>query len=60
MHLAFYIQLFFKKDFIYLRERESVNGGRGRGRGRKRLLSRLHTQHGAQQRAPSHNPEIMT
>ena len=30
----------------------------GRGRGRERILSRLHTQHGAQHRAQSHDPEI--
>ena len=29
-----------------------------RKRGRERILSRLHTQHRAQQRTQSHNPEI--
>ena len=37
-------------------------GGRGRDkeRRRERIPSRFHAQHGAQQRVPSHNAEIMT
>ena len=49
-----------------MKEREHLHSrawgweGAGRGRGRKRISSRLHTQHGAQHGAWTHNPEIMT
>ena len=51
--------------FFNLRERErehthpSMSGG-GVKRGRERISSRLHAWHGAQCRAQSHNPEIMS
>ena len=32
----------------------------GRGREREKILSRLHSQHGVQQEAPSHDLEITT
>ena len=37
----------FKKDCIYLFERESKSEGKGRGRGRERSSSRLCAGHGA-------------
>ena len=58
--LAFlYLLLFFKRIYFYF---ESVcrRQGKGRGRGRERILSSLHTQHGAEGRVQSQDPEIMT
>ena len=47
--------LFYFKDFIYLRDRMSTNGGRARGR-----RTRLPTEQGAWHRAPFQDPQIMT
>ena len=51
----------FATILLFLRERAwEQRLRRDRGRGRGRILSRLHTQCGAQHRAQSHDPEIMT
>ena len=51
-----YSLLFFKDFFIYSRESEQGQEGRGR----ERISSRLPAEHGAQCRAQSQHPEIMT
>ena len=46
--------------FFFEKEIEKERWERGSERGREKILSKLHTQHGALNRALSHNCEIMT
>ena len=57
--------MIFKKELIYLRERESTHAheqelGRGRGRGGGRSRLPVSREPGAGLGAPSQDPEIMT
>ena len=60
--LYFYYILFWERECVHTSRRgaRGKGGTRGRRRGKERLLSRLHTQHGAHCRTQSHHPEIMT
>ena len=51
--------LFLEREYVQVREM-GKGRERERERERERISSRLHTQHGAQCRAQSHNPGIMT
>ena len=46
-------------DFFLILVRGHASGGEGQ-RERERILSRIHTQCGAQHRSGSHDPTIMT